>query len=116
VAVGANQSTTRSFAVSEDTAGTVTVAAPGLASKTFTYHKDCVTVLGVKHVRHHVRHHRTNRGDRTGVLSSGAQLPFTGFNARGGLVDGGLTIGLGLALCVIAARRREQPTPVRRRR
>ena len=113
--VGANKSTTRSFAVTEDSTGTVTVAAPGLTTKTFSYHKNCVTVLGVKHVRHH---HRSNRGERTKVLgnqASAAQLPFTGFNARGGLVDAGLTIGLGLALCMVAARRRE-PAPARRRR
>ena len=116
--VGANQSTTRSFAVAEDATGTVTVSAPGLTTKTFSYHKNCVTVLGVKHVRRH--HHRQKpQGDRTNVLGNGAQaaqLPFTGFNARSGLVEGGLTIALGLALCVAAARRPERPAPGRHRR
>jgi hypothetical protein len=119
VTVGANQSASRSFGVDEDTTASVRVAAPGLDTRTVSYHKDCVTVLGVKHVRHH-RHHRHHRrsssqGERTHVLgSSAAQLPFTGFNARRTAVDAGLTIGLGLALCLIAGRRRE-PAPSHRR-
>lgn len=103
--VGAGRSTTRSFAVTEDSTGTVTVAAPGLATKTFSYAKDCVTVLGVKHTRHHTKH-KTNQGDRTNVLGQSAQLPFTGFNTRRTVTDGALAIGLGLALCMVAGRRR----------
>lgn len=104
VTVGANKTATRSFAVAEDSTGTVTVAAPGLATQTFRYHKDCVTVLGVKHVRHH--HRPQTQGERTNVLGSEAQLPFTGFNARRSATDAGLVIGLGLALCLVAGRRR----------
>ena len=73
-----------------------------------------VAVLGVKHVRHQTTHKRT-RAERTNVLGSSASLPFTGFNARRVAVDGALTIGIGLALCLVAGRR-PQPAAARRRR
>jgi hypothetical protein len=107
VTVGADQSATRTFAVAEDSTGTVIVAAPGLATRTVSYHKDCVTVLGVKHVRHHT--HKSTQGERTQVLgnqASKAQLPFTGFDSRGTAIDGALAIGLGLGLCIAGGRRR----------
>jgi hypothetical protein len=106
--VGAGDSTTRSFAVAEDSTGVVKVSAPGLAPRTFTYDKDCVSVLGVKHTRHHTTHrtHQATQHEQAAVLGERAQrLPFTGFNSRRVAVDGALLIGLGVALCLVAGRR-----------
>ena len=108
VTVPANQTKTRSFDVAEDSTGTVTVSAPGLPTKTFTYDKDCVTVLGVKHTRHHHATHRVGQHDQAAVIGEKAQLPFTGFNTRRVSADGALLIGLGIALCMVAGRRRTQ--------
>ena len=111
--VGAGDTSTRSFAVIEDSTGTVKVSAPGLSPRTFTYAKDCVTVLGVKHTRHHTSHHtrpshRTTQHEQAAVIGERAQLPFTGFNTRRITADGALAIGLGMILCLAAGRRRRQ--------
>ena len=102
--VDAGDTATRSFPVTEDTTGTVTVSAPGLSARTFTYAKDCVTVLGVKHTRHHATH-RATQHEAAAVIGTRAQLPFTGFNSRRTATDGALVLGLGIILCLVAGRR-----------
>lgn len=103
--VGAGDTTTRSFSVAEDSTGVVKVSAPGLPARTFTYDKDCVSVLGVKHTRHHTSH-RATQHEQAAVIGERAQLPFTGFNSRRTATDGALAIGLGVILCLTAGRRR----------
>ena len=105
--VAANASETRSFGVAEDSTGTVTVSAPGLSTRTFTYDKDCVSVLGVKHTRHHTTH-QTAQHEQAAVIGETAELPFTGFNTWRAAAQGALLIGIGLALCLVAGRRRTQ--------
>jgi hypothetical protein len=74
-----------------------------------------VTVLGVKHTRHHHARQPATNGDRVQAgARSAAALPFTGFNGRRTALDGTLLIGIGLALCLTGARRRT--APVHRRR
>ena len=102
--VDAGDTATRSFPVTEDTTGTLTVSAPGLPARTFTYAKDCVTVLGVKHTRHHATH-RATQHEAAAVIGTRAQLPFTGFNSRRTATDGALVLGLGIILCLVAGRR-----------
>jgi hypothetical protein len=107
VTVAANASETRSFGVAEDSTGTVTVSAPGLSTRTFTYDKDCVSVLGVKHTRHHTTHQAAQH-EQAAVIGESAELPFTGFNTWRAAAQGALLIGIGLALCLVAGRRRTQ--------
>lgn len=94
--VRAGQVKKLSYAVKEDTKGSVTVSAPGLAKKTFSYAKDCAAVLGVKHTRRPA--HPVVQGEKS-------QLPFTGFDTRRALFDGAALTLLGGMLCGLAARR-----------
>ena len=96
VAVRAGQLKKLSFDVTEDTTGTLSVSAPGLANQNFTYDKNCATVLGVKHTRKPV------------VKGEHAQLPFTGFDTRRYLLDGAALFFLGAVLCMLGARRKNE--------
>ena len=99
-----NQSATKTFAVAEDTTGHVTASAPGL-TRTFSYHKNCTQVLGVKHVRHSKSEGAVVLGLRK---SKGAVLPFTGFDARSIALDAQLLIMAGGVACWAGRRRRAQ--------
>jgi uncharacterized repeat protein (TIGR01451 family) len=88
------------FSVKEDSTGTVSVTGKGLAKQSFAYHKNCATVLGVKHTRK-PPHKPVVKGEH-------AQLPFTGFNLRRALLDGSVVFFVGAVLCILGARRREE--------
>lgn len=103
VGVNAGQLKKLAFAVEEDTTGTLSVSAPGLATQNFTYKKNCATVLGIKHVRHN--HHKTVKPVVKGEKS---QLPFTGFNTQTALLDGAGLFFLGAVLCMLGTRRKEE--------
>jgi hypothetical protein len=103
VGVRAGQLKKLAFAVTEDTTGTVSVSAPGLAKKTFTYNKNCATVLGVKHTRKPVT--------KPVVKGEHSQLPFTGFETQRALLDGAALFFLGAVLCILGARRRDEEMP-----
>ena len=103
VSVNAGQLKKLAFAVTEDTTGTVTVSAPGLAKQTFTYKKNCATVLGVKHTRKPT-HHTT----KPVVKGEHSQLPFTGFDTRRALLDGAALFFFGAVLCILGARRKDE--------
>jgi hypothetical protein len=100
VGVRAGQLKKVAFAVTEDTTGTLSVSAPGLAKKTFTYKKNCATVLGVKHTRK-PPHKPVVKGEH-------AQLPFTGFDTRRALLDGAGLFFFGAVLCMLGARRKDE--------
>jgi len=102
VGVRAGQLKKLAFAVEEDTTGTVTVAAPGLAKQTFTYEKNCATVLGVKHTR------KPTHEPVPVVEGEHSELPFTGFNTRRALLDGAALFCLGAVLCILGSRRRDE--------
>lgn len=86
------------FAIEEDTTGTLSVTAPGLAKQSFAYHKNCATVLGIKQTRK----------PPTVVKGENAQLPFTGFDTKRALLDGSVVFFLGAVLCILGARRKEE--------
>jgi hypothetical protein len=104
VPVRAGQMVKEAFAVTEDTAGVVTVSAPGLAKQTFTYNKNCAKVLGVKHVR------KPPVKKPVVVKAEHGTLPFTGFDTQRMLLDGAALFFFGAMLCVFAARREEPVT------
>jgi hypothetical protein len=99
--VRAGQLKKLTFAVKEDTTGSVTVTAPGLAKKTYSYKKNCATVLGVKHTRK-PPHKPVVKGEHQ------QQLPFTGFDTKRALLGGSVAFFLGAVLCMLGARRREE--------
>ena len=101
VGVRAGQLKKLSFTVTEDTTGTLSVSAPGLAKQTFTYKKDCASVLGVKHTRKPTHH-------KPVVKAENAQLPFTGFNTQRALLDGAALFFFGAVLCMLGARRKDE--------
>ena len=92
-----------SFSVTEDTTGTLSVSAPGLAKQTFTYDKNCASVLGVKHTRK-----PTVKTHKPVVKAEHAQLPFTGFETRRYLLDGAALFFFGAVLCMLGARRKDE--------
>ena len=100
VGVRAGQLKKLAFSVKEDTTGTLSVSAPGLAKKTFSYKKNCATVLGVKHTRK-PPHKPVVKGEH-------AQLPFTGFDTRRALLDGAALFFFGAVLCMLGARRKDE--------
>jgi uncharacterized repeat protein (TIGR01451 family) len=100
VGVRAGQLKKLTFEVKEDTTGTLSVSAPGLAKKTFTYKKNCATVLGVKHTR--------KPPHKPVVEGEHAQLPFTGFDTRRALLDGAGLFFFGAVLCMLGARRKDE--------
>jgi hypothetical protein len=104
VGVRAGQLKKVAFAVTEDTTGTLSVSAPGLAKKTFTYKKNCATVLGVKHTRKPP----TKTHHKPVVEGEHAQLPFTGFDTRRALLDGAGLFFFGAVLCMLGARRKDE--------
>lgn len=101
VPVRAGQLQKLSFPVTEDTTGTLSVSAPGLAKQDFTYKKDCASVLGVKHTRKPHTH-------KPVVKAEHAQLPFTGFNTQRALLDGAGLFFFGAVLCMLGARRKNE--------
>lgn len=103
VDVRAGQLKKLSFPVTEDTTGTLSVSAPGLAKQTFTYDKNCASVLGIKHTRkpHTPTHKPVVEGEH-------AQLPFTGFDTHRYLVDGAALFFFGAVLCMLGARRKNE--------
>lgn len=103
VTVGPGQLKKVSFPVTEDTTGTVSVSAPGLAKQTFTYAKNCASVLGIKHTRK-PQHKPVNKPV---VKAVHEQLPFTGFNTPRALLDGAALFFVGAVLCILGARRKE---------
>ncbi|HEX5493531.1 MAG TPA: hypothetical protein VFX70_03020 [Mycobacteriales bacterium] len=100
VAVRAGQIVKKSYAVTEDTTGVVTVTAPGLAKKTVTYAKDCSTVLGEKFVQHPPTKKPVVQGEKV------TQLPFTGDNTRRETLIGASMLLIGALICALAGRRR----------
>ena len=88
------------FAVTEDTTGALSVSAPGLAKQSFTYKKNCASVLGVKHTR--------KPPHKPVVEGEHAQLPFTGFDTRRALLDGAGLFFFGAVLCMLGARRKNE--------
>lgn len=109
VSVGAGKTVQRSYAVTEDSTGVVTVSAPGMSTRTFRYHKDCATVLGVKHTKHTKRSTHADRTPPAGGGIGAAALPFTGFGAERNAIGGALLMFVGALLCRLGARRRISP-------
>lgn len=109
VPVRAGQIVRSSYGVKEDTTGTVSVSAPGLATKTVTYQKNCTQVLGEKVVK---TPKTTKPTKPTQVLGEKVtQLPFTGDNTRKELLVGASLLMIGALLCGLAGRRRDGATP-----
>jgi hypothetical protein len=106
VPVRVGQLVKRTYAVTEGTTGTVSVTAPGLARKAFSYTKRCTRVLGEKVVKG-TRTVRATQGSGSPAAVRGqqAQLPFTGFPAGRALLLGALLTAAGVAL-TLAPRRR----------
>jgi hypothetical protein len=94
VDVLANQIVKRSYAVTEDTTGVVTVTAPGLSKKTVQYAKDCADVLGTKTVK-------TPKPSNEPEV-----LPFTGSATGTIFAAGALSLLTGVGLVAAARRRR----------
>lgn len=103
VTVRAGQLKKLAFAVTEDTTGTLSVTAPGLAKQSFAYKKDCASVLGVKHTRK-----PPHTPQKPVVKGEHAQLPFTGFDTRRALLDGAGLFFFGAVLCMLGARRKDE--------
>ena len=99
VTVRADQIVKVSFPVKEDTTGTVTVTAPGLAKTTHSYAKNCTKVLGEKVVRTP----KTPKDPQ--VLGEKAQLPMTGMPTGLGSLVGATMLAAGSALLLLGRRR-----------
>ena len=104
VTVNAGQLKKLIFAVKEDTTGTVSVTVNGGSKQAFAYHKNCATVLGIKHTRK--PSHKPSQKPQ--VKGEHQQLPFTGFDTKRALLDGSVVFFLGAVLCILGARRREE--------
>ena len=103
VSVLAGQIVKKSYTVVEDTTGTVTVSAPGLATKTFTYAKNCTSVLGEK-----VTKTPTPKPTPTVQGEKVTRLPFTGSNTSMFLTLAALLFAGGVVLMAFGARRRPE--------
>ncbi|HET6908023.1 MAG TPA: hypothetical protein VFH54_01685, partial [Mycobacteriales bacterium] len=103
VSVLAGQIVKKSYAVVEDTTGTVTVSAPGLATKKFTYAKNCTAVLGEK-----VTKTPTPKPTPTVQGEKVTRLPFTGSNTSMFLTLAALFFAGGVVLMAFGARRRPE--------
>jgi hypothetical protein len=109
VVVAANHISKRSYPVTEDTTGVVTVEAPGLAKQTESYAKDCATVLGEK----------VTQGGKTPNTPSvqgdkAAQLPMTGIPASSAVKAALLMLAVGTGMVLTGRRRRRVGAHVRR--
>src|SRR6185437_3346582 len=95
----AGQIVKKSYSVKEDTTGTVTVSAPGLSPKTFTYAKNCTQVLGEKVTK------TPTPTPKPTTQVQGEKLPFTGSNTSLFLTLAAILFGSGVLLLVLGARR-----------
>lgn len=109
VTVAADHISKRSYPVAEDTTGTVTVTAPGLAKQTKSYAKNCTSVLGEKVTK------TPKTTKKTTVLGEKVtRLPFTGLPASTMINDALLLVGGGLVLVVAGRRRRPRGAHAKR--
>ena len=108
VDVRVGQIVKRSYDVADGTTGVVTVSAPGLAAKTFSYAKSCTQVLGEKVSKSVKPTKRVQSSKTPDAAVSGrraAQLPFTGFPTGRALALGALLTAAGVVLTVAPRRR-----------
>src|SRR5947209_5751210 len=110
VTVAADQLVKRSYPVKEDTTGTLTVTAPGMAKQTKSYAKNCTSVLGEK----------VSKGTKKPATKPAVQgekvtkLPFTGVPAGELAAEAVALLGAGTLLTYAGRRRRPRGAHVRR--